>query len=135
MTYHLDTNVGVVLLRNSSPALAARFRMIDPSGDLRACSIVVAELRHRGAAQRQAGRQSSRCRCTTRAHPSLPFDDAAADRYATIRHYLESSGQIIGSMDLQIAAIALANGCTLITNNTTEFSRVPDLLIEDWQVP
>ena len=29
--------------------------------------------------------------------------------------------------------IALANGVTLVTNNTTEFSRVPGLLLEDWQ--
>ena len=34
-----------------------------------------------------------------------------------------------------IAAIALANGCTLFTHNTAEFSRVPGLVIEDWQVP
>lgn len=42
---------------------------------------------------------------------------------------------MIGPFDMQIAAIALANGLTLITHNTTEFSRVPGLMIEDWQVP
>jgi tRNA(fMet)-specific endonuclease VapC len=44
-------------------------------------------------------------------HPSLMFDDAAADHYATIRHHLESIGQMIGPLDVLIAAIALANGC------------------------
>ena len=68
-------------------------------------------------------------------HPSLPFNDAAADDYAAIRHHLESTGQMIGPLDMLIAAIALANGCTLVTHNTTEFSRVPGLVIEDWQVP
>jgi tRNA(fMet)-specific endonuclease VapC len=34
-----------------------------------------------------------------------------------------------------IAAIALANQLTLVTHNTAEFSRVPGLAIEDWQIP
>jgi tRNA(fMet)-specific endonuclease VapC len=32
-----------------------------------------------------------------------------------------------------IAAIALANHLTLVTHNTVEFSRVPGLVLEDWQ--
>lgn len=63
---------------------------------------------------------------------SLPFDDAAADQFAAFRVHLESLGQVIGSYDMQIAAIALANGCTRVTHNTSEFSRVPGLVIEDW---
>ena len=34
---------------------------------------------------------------------------------------------------LVIAAIALANRMTLVTHNTTEFSRIPGLALEDWQ--
>jgi len=34
-----------------------------------------------------------------------------------------------------IAAIALANDLILVTHNTSEFSRVPALKIEDWQGP
>jgi tRNA(fMet)-specific endonuclease VapC len=64
---------------------------------------------------------------------SLPFDDTAADRYATIRSTLERQGMRIGAYDLQIAAIAVVQGLTLVTHNTQEFSRVPDLLIEDWE--
>lgn len=63
---------------------------------------------------------------------SLPFDDAAAERYATLRHELELARQIIGPNDLLIAAICLANDAVLVTSNTAEFSRVPGLRIEDW---
>jgi tRNA(fMet)-specific endonuclease VapC len=42
---------------------------------------------------------------------------------------------LLDTNDMLIAAIALANGCTLVTHNTAEFSRVPGLVIEDWQVP
>lgn len=41
---------------------------------------------------------------------------------------------MIGGNDLVIASIALAHGLTLVTHNVSEFSRIPDLVIEDWQV-
>ena len=63
---------------------------------------------------------------------SLPFDDAAAEHYAQLRHDLELARQIIGPNDLIIAAICLANDITLGTSNTAGFSRVPGLRVEDW---
>ena len=50
-----------------------------------------------------------------------------------IRSELERIGRPIGHNDLLIAAHARALGATLVTNNTREFGRVPDLDIEDWQ--
>lgn len=64
---------------------------------------------------------------------SLPFDDAAAASYATIRANLENRGLPIGPNDLQIAAIAAANQLVLVTHNVREFSRVNGLEIEDWE--
>ncbi len=46
--------------------------------------------------------------------------------------YLNAKGTPIGANDLMIASIAVANGLTLVTNNTSEFSRVPGLKLEDW---
>jgi tRNA(fMet)-specific endonuclease VapC len=65
----------------------------------------------------------------------LPFDEAAADHFAVIRLHLETLGTPIGPYDLQIAAIARANSCTLVTHNAAEFGRVPGLPLEDWEVP
>ena len=65
-------------------------------------------------------------------YTSLPFDDRAAECYASIRHALEKAGNVIGPYDLQIAAICLSHGCTLVTSNTHELARVPGLSIEDW---
>ena len=65
--------------------------------------------------------------------PSVPFDDAAAECCGEIRAALVRQGQPIGPYDLQIAAIALARGFTVVTNNTHEFIRVPGLTVEDWQ--
>jgi tRNA(fMet)-specific endonuclease VapC len=49
-----------------------------------------------------------------------------------IRATLERSGTSIGEADLWIAATALAANGTVVTHNTSEFSRVPGLAVEDW---
>ena len=61
----------------------------------------------------------------------LPFDEYAARRAASIRLALPK-GMQIGPLDTLIAATAMANGAILVTHNTSGFSRVPGLLIEDW---
>jgi tRNA(fMet)-specific endonuclease VapC len=38
----------------------------------------------------------------------------------------------IGTQDLRIASIALANQATLLTRNYRDFSQVPNLIIDDW---
>jgi tRNA(fMet)-specific endonuclease VapC len=58
-----------------------------------------------------------------------------AEQYGRILADVTARGVTIGGNDMLIAAIALANGCTLVTHNTAEFSRVPDLVIADRQVP
>lgn len=58
----------------------------------------------------------------------LDFDAAALDRYEGLRQ----AKIRIGTKDLRIAAIVLATGGILVTRNTGDFSRVPDLAFEDW---
>lgn len=50
-----------------------------------------------------------------------------------MRAYLDGKGTPIGPNDLMIASIARAHSLTLVTHNTSEFSRVPGLKLEDWQ--
>jgi tRNA(fMet)-specific endonuclease VapC len=58
----------------------------------------------------------------------LDWNDAAADKYDA----LKSNRIRVGTMDLKIASIALANDATLLTRNTNDFARVPGLRIADW---
>ena len=44
----------------------------------------------------------------------------------------EKKGTPIGPLDNLIAAQAISAGLTLVTNNTKEFKRVKDLIVEDW---
>jgi tRNA(fMet)-specific endonuclease VapC len=135
MIHLLDSNVWIGLVRQSSAVLAARFRAVAPTADIRVCSVVIAELWYGCARSAKPVANRAALAALIAPYPSLPYDNAAADHFVTIRRHLESLGQVIGPYDMQIAAIALANGCTLVTHNTAEFSRVPGLLIEDWQVP
>jgi tRNA(fMet)-specific endonuclease VapC len=67
-----------------------------------------------------------------RAFEVLPFDREAAHAYAELRFELERIGRPIGERDLQIASIAAARDLTVVTHNTSEFSRVPGSRVEDW---
>jgi tRNA(fMet)-specific endonuclease VapC len=62
----------------------------------------------------------------------LPFDRSCACEAANIRKQLESEGRTIGPFDLLIAGAAIAARSVLVTNNTREFSRIKNLVLEDW---
>jgi tRNA(fMet)-specific endonuclease VapC len=132
--YLLDTNPCIVYLRGRNPLLRNRVASHAPS-DIVMCSVVLAELLH--GTERSADPVKGRIEVSNFARPygSLPFDDAAADEYALIRVDLERRGLPIGDNDMFIAAIARSNNLTLVTHNTAEFSRIPNLNIEDWEVP
>ena len=61
-----------------------------------------------------------------------PFDRAAADAATDIRLDLMRRGQLIGPMDILIAATALSRGLILVSHNSGEFSRVTGLRLTDW---
>ncbi len=58
----------------------------------------------------------------------VPFDDRAAGEFVRLRRQKLR----IGTMDLKIAAIALATGALLLSANRRDFAKVPGLRVEDW---
>ena len=65
-------------------------------------------------------------------HQCFGFDVQTAEAYGGIRHQLESTGKVIGPMDMLIAAIAVVNKLTVVTHNTMEFERIDGLAVENW---
>ena len=62
----------------------------------------------------------------------VDWNHAAAQKYAKIRHAMTRKGQIIGSLDMQIAAAAMAADAQLVTNNKKHFGNIEGLRIADW---
>jgi tRNA(fMet)-specific endonuclease VapC len=96
--------------------------------------VVKAELFYGAMKSSNASHNLAKQRAFLELFQSLPFDDTAAEIYGRIRAALAIKGTPIGPNDLMIAAIGLANDLTLVTHNTREFSRVPDLNLEDWEI-
>jgi len=130
--YLLDTNACIQFLRAPDSAVARRLAAV-PLGEVALCTVVKAELYYGARRSTDPDRSIQILEVFFGNLVSLPFDDLAAEVYGRIRAYLAQQGALIGPNDLLIAATALAYGATLVTHNTREFERVPELKIEDWE--
>lgn len=129
--YALDTCICIDFLRGKMPYAYEMFKRTDPR--LFAIpSIVEAELLLGAEKSANPGRRRQAVEEFLLPFQILPFDHRCAYIYAQLRGQLEREGHPIGANDLIVAATALANQCTLVTNNVDEFKRVPGLPLESW---
>ena len=132
MRYLLDTNTRIRYINGRSQSVADRLDAL-PEREAVVCAVVKAELFFGALHSHHPAKSLAGQKQFLKLFASLPFDDAAAEHYAQIRADLANKGTPIGSNDMFIAAIALANGLILVTHNTREFGRVAHLQIEDWE--
>ena len=126
----LDTNTCIYIINAKPPAVLERFRQYR-MGDIGLCSVVAAELAF-GVAKSDSARNRQALEMFLAPLIILPFDTAAVWVYGDLRADLERRGTPIGSLDTMIAAHALSQQALLISNNTREFSKVPDLQLDNW---
>ena len=131
MLYMLDTDICVYISRRNSPRISARFQAC-PEGSMVLSVVSYGELRLGAEKSDRRKAALSELDIFTLAIPVLPMDRQVAEIYAKIRLDLQQRGQIIGANDLWIASHCLQLGLTLVTNNEREFSRIPNLTIENW---
>lgn len=134
MPYLPDTNVWIHYLKRSGSPIRAKLATLQPA-NIVTCSIVRSELLHGAEKYGDRNRRVTTVSQMLTPFKSVPFDDEDAVEYARIRHELETAGLVIGPYDLQIAAICVRHGFTLVTSNVGEFSRVRGLTVEDWLSP
>jgi len=129
MRYMLDTDVASYVIRGMDTAL--NHRVTAHAGRLCMSAVTYHELLY-GARRRGSKRLLETIKALAELVPVVDFSSDAAGRAARIRATLDEKGQTIGVMDTLIAANALSTGCTLVTNNTDHFSRIPGLSFENW---
>lgn len=129
--YLLDTNICVYVIRKR-PARVIRKLQRKQVSEIGISSITLSELEY-GVAKSVKPKQN-KLALTEFLVPIevLPFDDRAALQYGPLRAHLERQGTSVGSLDLLIAAHALSLECVLVTNNESEFKRIPGLKVENW---
>jgi tRNA(fMet)-specific endonuclease VapC len=127
----LDTNICIYLIKRKPMHVVDKLRTFDP-GKVAVSSITVAELHYGVAKSNQPDRNREALAEFLLPLEVLPFDENASYHYGDIRNTLEKMGNVIGSMDLLIAAHARSLSLTLITNNLREFERVPGLRADNW---
>jgi tRNA(fMet)-specific endonuclease VapC len=134
VNFLLDTNAVVALLRNKPATVRDRFRTAQASGDyLAVSSVVLYELWYGVQKSSHVTENTERLRIFLSGDLDfLPFDDEDAQSAGRFRADLESRGTPIGPYDLLIAGQALQRGLTVVTANTSEFSRVSGLGWVDW---
>jgi tRNA(fMet)-specific endonuclease VapC len=131
----LDSNACVQCIRRRGNPLVRSRLATHLTAEIVLCSVVVGELRYGAERSANPAREHALIDAFVAPYDSIPHDDVTAGVYAAIRRTLEARGERIGPYDLQIAAIAIAQNLILVTHNTKEFSRVPGLILEDWEIP
>lgn len=129
--YLLDTSICVYVIRKR-PARVIRKVQRKQVSEIGISSITLSELEY-GVAKSVKPEQNKLALTEFLAPIEvLPYDDGAALRYGPLRAHLERQGTPVGSLDLLIAAHALSLECVLVTNNESEFKRIPGLKVENW---
>ena len=127
--YLLDTDMASYLIRGDRPTVTEAFKK--HFRNVCVSAITLAELQY-GAAKRRSQALTKKVQAFCELVPCVDWDADAAAAYANLRTNLEAEGTPIGSMDMLIAASALAEGAVLVTNNTAHFSRIRGLKLENW---
>lgn len=127
-----DTDILSAVMRRDPPLhLIRRLAEVPPRQQF-TTAITVGEMLY-GAAKRGDPQLEQRVHdLILRAQAVLPFDEAAAEVYGSLRATLERAGRPLAEPDLRIAATALSRDLTLVSGNVRHFARVPGLRLENW---
>jgi len=131
--FMLDTNICIYVLQNRSKRLRHKFKV---GKDLSISSVTYAELCFgiENSAPPLRSERWEQLGLFTRLLNIEALDWNVGRHYGYLRARLKEQGKPIGNNDLFIASHAQSVGAVLVTNNVREFSRVPDLVVENWCV-
>ncbi|MBO4398705.1 MAG: type II toxin-antitoxin system VapC family toxin [Lachnospiraceae bacterium] len=131
MKYMLDTNICIYAIKKMPETVLSHLQRVKPQ-DVCISSVTFAELMHGVFKSKAVERNQLALSVLLSNIGIMDFGVEAAESYGRIRADLEKDGTPIGPLDTMIAGHAIALGCTLVTNNGKEFSRVKGLKTVNW---
>lgn len=131
MIYLIDTNICIYIMNNHPPEVLQKFKNIGV-GKIGISSITISELHYGVCKSNNIKKNSKRLDEFLAPFDILSYDENASRYYGKIRCQLEKQGNLIGPLDMLIAAHALSEKLILVTNNVKEFGRIKSLRIENW---
>jgi tRNA(fMet)-specific endonuclease VapC len=131
MKYLIDTNICIYIMNNHPPEVLEKFKHIGV-GEVGISSISVSELHYGACKSKKIEQNIKRLEEFLYPFDILTYDENASREYGKVRSQLEKKGQIIGPLDMLIAAHAISRELAIITNNTKEFRRIRSLKVENW---
>lgn len=131
MMFLIDTNICICIMNNHPLQIVQKFRETGV-GNICISSITVSELQYGACKSKQIQKNIKRLDEFLRPFDIISYDEVASIYYGRIRSYLENKGNVIGHLDMLIAAHALSENLTIITNNDKEFKRIKILKVENW---
>ena len=131
MNFLIDTNICIYIMNKRPPEVIQKFKNTE-IGQIGISTITVSELNYGVSKSKYQKQNNKRLEEFLAPFEILPYDEKASRFYGKIRTQLESSGNIIGSLDMLIAAHALSKDIVLVTNNEKEFKRIKSLKVENW---
>lgn len=133
MSYMLDTNILIYLIKNKPLSVAERINTLQSDTELCMSFFTLSELLKGAQRSTRKPDMLRRLDDLTRVVPvRYAVGRALCEHYAVQFTRLRAAGTPIGGNDLWIACHALTDNCTLVTNNTREFERVAGLKLENW---
>lgn len=129
--YLLDTNICIYIINKNPGQVVKHIKRLKPH-QIKLSSISLGELEYGVSKSRDRDRNRQALVHFVSAFDIIEFNDNDAEVYGVIRADLEKKGRIIGPYDMQIAAQSISRDLILVTNNTSEFSRIPNIKLENW---
>jgi tRNA(fMet)-specific endonuclease VapC len=129
--YLLDTNICIFAINKRSIQTINKIKTNFTKG-LYISSLTIAELEYGIENSNQIEKNRIALLKFISVFNILDFTEFDGIEYGKLKAKLKKSGEIIGPIDMLLAAQALNNKMIFITNNAKEFERVEGLEIEDW---
>ncbi len=129
--YLLDSNICIYIINQNPRSVVEKIKLYKPN-QIKLSSISIGELEYGVSKSSNRERNRNAILDFSSCFDIVDFNDEDAEIFGIIRSNLERKGQIIGPYDMQIASQAISRNLVLVTNNVMEFSRIPNLKLENW---